>query len=246
MSIRHELELIRVNRAARQGVLTSIILIVVLMGWLAIAYARVNPFLLLLSFPMFSSVFILPITLFLIRAENEALVRLRTIPGGLRKTVVGAILLSLIVVIVLNGLFEIIAVLFRDFLVDALGSSLPPVNYVPDPLTLIMFIGCNISFSTCFGVFGVWMFSQSKVTPARGEETIARLEGFISSKLLMTFVLLVVAFLFIALGFESAIASVESSPVIAPVLVVILSLGFNIIFSWSLWTNAWTRINSGL
>ncbi|MFW9864075.1 MAG: hypothetical protein ACFFEX_10150 [Candidatus Thorarchaeota archaeon] len=246
MSIRHELELIRVNKQARQGFVTSIILILILMGWMAIAYARVNPYLLVLSFPIFNSIFILAITLFLIRAENEALVRLKTIPGGLKRTLLSAITLSLIVVIILNGLFEVLAVGFQDFLVDAFGSALPPVDYIPDVLTLITFIGCNISFSICFGALGVWIFSQSKVTPGRGNETIARLEGFLSSKLLMTFVLLGVAFVFIAFGLQSVIASVEGSSVITPVLVVILSFGFNVILSWGLWTNAWRKIDSGL
>ena len=90
------------------------------------------------------------------------------------------------------------------------------------------------------------MFSQSKVTPGRGDETIARLEGFFSSKLLMVFVLLGVAFVFIAFGLQSVIASVEGSSVIAPVFVVILSFGFNVILSWGLWTNAWRKIDSGL
>jgi hypothetical protein len=242
----HQLELVRANRAARQGVLTSIIVIIVLMGWLAVAYARVNPYLLLLSFPIFCGIFILPMTVFLIRAENEALMRLRTIPGGLRKTVVSAIALSFTILIVLNAFFELMTVIFRDFLVDAFDSSLPPVDYVPDPLTLIMFIVCNVSISICPGVLGVWMFSQAKVTPARGEETIARLEGFLSTRLLMVFVLLGAGFLIIALCLQTAIASVEGSAVIAPVLFVLLSLGYNVILSWGLWTNAWNKINAGL
>lgn len=244
MSLKHELELIRVNKQARQGFVTSIILIVILMGWMSVVYARANPYLLVLSFPIFNAVFILPITLFLIRAENEGLTRLRTIPEGIRKTLVGAIALSLIVVGVLNVFFEIMAVIFREFLIDAFGSSLPPVNYTPDPITLLMFFGCNISFTICFGVLGVWIFSQSKVSPARSGETLARLEGFVSSKLFLVLALLGVAFILIALGLQTAIASIEGNSIIAPVLVVILSLGFNVILSWVLWIDAWKKISA--
>ena len=146
MPIQHAIDLVRSNKGARGGILLSLLLVVIFLGWMSLAYARLNIYLILISFPMFNAIIVFLISIILIRAENENLTKLRTIPGGVRKTLKGHVAFAVIVVIGLNALFEILALLFNEFLIEALSQYLTPIEYVPDPFTLLLLILCNLSF----------------------------------------------------------------------------------------------------
>ncbi len=239
MPIQHAIELLRSNKEARGGFFISVFLVVLMMGWMSLAYARVNLYLILISFPMFNAVFILSITLFLIRAENENLTSLCTIPGGIKKTIVGDVILSIIVVLGLNAFFEILAIQLREYLIEIWGQKLPPIDYTPNPLTLFLFIVCNVSFCCCVAGFAIWMFSQSKITAAKGEEKLAKLEGFVSVKFFLVVGLVVVASMFLYLTIHTTINSAQGNVVIEPALVAMVSSVFNTTLTITLWHTAW-------
>ncbi|MDF1540564.1 MAG: hypothetical protein P1Q69_16830 [Candidatus Thorarchaeota archaeon] len=242
MTIDHAIELFRANEEVRGAFLLSGLLVFLMMGWLSLAYARLNLYLILISFPLFNAIVIPMISVFLIRAENENLIKLSTIPGGVRKTVITDLTLSIIFVLGLNAFFEILAICLREFLIEAWGQMLPPIDYTPDPLTLFLFIVCNLSFYSCFAGFASWQFSQSTVTAARSGEKLARLEGFVSVKFFLVVALMVVASMLLYLIVQTAVASDQGNAAIEPALVAMLSFAFNAVLSILLLHTAWKAI----
>jgi hypothetical protein len=242
MPIQHAIDLIRSNKEARGGILLSFLLVTIVLGWMSLAYARLNIYLILISFPMFNAIIVFLISIILIRAENENLTKLRTIPGGVRKTLKGHVVFALIVVIGLNALFEILALLFNAFLIEALSQFLTPIEYTPDPLTLLLIILCNLSFYCCFAAFAIWLFSESKIAPARSGEQLSKLEGFVSVKFILVLVFLVIASLFPYIVVQTAVSSSQEIATVEPVFVVIVSSVYNIVLSGLLWHTAWKTI----
>ena len=239
MPIQNAVGLFRSNKEVRGAFILSVLLVVLLMGWMALAYARLNLYLILISFPMFNAIVVIVITLFLIRAENEKLITPSTIPGGIRKAIVGDVTLSLIFVLGLNAFFEILAIPMREYLIEAWGQTLPPIDYTPDPLTLFLFIVCNISFYIVYAGFAIWLFSQSKITAARGEEKLAKLEGFVSVKFFLVVALVVVASMLLWLIVHTAVNSAQGNVTTEPALVAMISAVFNTLLSILLLHIAW-------
>ena len=242
MPIQHAIDLVRSNKGARGGILLSLLLVVIFLGWMSLAYARLNIYLILISFPMFNAIIVFLISIILIRAENENLTKLRTIPGGVRKTLKGHVAFAVIVVIGLNALFEILALLFNEFLIEALSQYLTPIEYVPDPFTLLLLILCNLSFYCCFAGFAIWLFSESKITAAQSGEELSKLEGFVSVKFILVLLFLVVASLLPYLVVQTAVSSSQGIATVEPTLVVIISSVYNIVLSILLWRIAWKTI----
>jgi len=244
MPIQHAIELIRSNKEARGGLFVSVLLVGLMMGWLSLAYARLNLYLILISFPMFNAIVIVfLISIILIRADNENLTKLSTIPRRIRKIIVGDVTLSIIVGVGLNAFFEILAILLREYFIEVWGQMLPPIDYTPDPVTLFLFIVCNLSFYGCFAGFAIWLFSQSKVTVVRGEDKLAKLEGFVSVKFFLVVVLLVVASMLLGLTVQTAVTSAQGNVTIEPALVAMASVAFNTTLSILLWHTAWKSID---
>lgn len=244
MSLQHAVGLIRSNREARGGIFLSVLLVGLIMGWLALAYARLNLYLILLSFPMFNAIVtVFLISIILIRAESNNLTDQSTISGGIRKTIMGDVTVSMIVGIGLNAFFEVIAIVMREYLIEIWGQTLPPIDYSVDLITLFLFITCNISFYICFAGFAIWLFSQARVTVVSGGEKLAKLEGFVSVKFFIVAILLVGATMLLGLIIQTAITSAQGNMAIEPVLVAFASIVFNIALSVLLWTSAWKSID---
>ena len=242
MPIQHAIDLIRSNKEARGGLLLSLLLVGIFFGWMSLAYARLNLYLILISFPMFNAFIVFLILIILIRAENENLTKLRTIPGGVRTILKGHVAFALIFVIGLNALFEILTLLFNEFLIEAFSQFLTPIEYTPDPFTLLLIILCNLSFYCCFAGFAIWLFSESKITPARSGEQLSKLEGFVSVKFILVLVFLVIASLFPYIAVQTAVSSSQEIATVEPALVVIVSSVYNIVLSSLLWHTAWKTI----
>jgi hypothetical protein len=242
MSMQHAGELFRSNKEVRGGFLLSMLLVFLMMGWLSLGHARLNLYLILISFPMYNAIVIVIISVILIRAENENLIKLSTIPGGIRKTLVADVALSIIFVLGLNAIFEFLAISFREFLIEVWGQMLPPIDYTPDPLTLFLFIVCNLSYCGCFAGFAIWLFSQSKITAARSGEKLAKLEGFVSVKFFLVVVLLVVALILLSLIVQMAVTSAQGNAATEPALVATVSIVFSTTLSILLWHTAWKSI----
>jgi hypothetical protein len=240
--IQHAIDLVRSNKGARGGLLLSLLLVVLILGWMSLAYARLNLYLILISFPMFNAFIVFFISIILIRAENENLTKLRAIPGGVRKTLRGHVAFALVIVIGLNALFEILALLFNEFLIEALSQSLTPIEYTPDPFTLLQIILCSLSFYCCFAGFAIWLFSESKITAARSEEELSKLEGFVSVKFILVLVFLVIASLLPYIVVQTAVSSAQGIATAEPALVAIISSVYNIVLSSLLWHSGWKKI----
>ncbi len=242
MSIRHSLELLRSKRDIAAGMYTSIFLIVCLMGWMAIAYARLNAYLLLIVFPTFNGIFITSIMGFLIRGENEALVTLQTSEGTGRKIFISVSSIALSIVVVLNIFFELFTIFQYRWLVEIFGQTFSPIEYVPDLFTLISFIGSNLSMYLLFITLTIWMFLSFKIIPAEQDQQLAKLEGVNSLKFLSVVTLIVVACMIGAFTAYSVIFSTGSGPTLEPLVCAMVSMIYNFTLSYLLWSTSWKSI----
>ncbi len=242
MPIKHAVDLFRSNKEARGGLGFAVLLVVIMMGWMAIAYGRLNLYLILVSFPMFNAIIIFLILIILIRAENMNLQKLNTIPGGIRKTLIGHAIVAITIGLILNTLFEIMTFLLRDFLVETIAQTLPAIDYTPNILTLFLFIACNLSFYVCFTGFAIWVFSQSKIAITSRSEELAKLEGFVSPRFFLVIILIVIGSVLLGLIIQTVITSTQGDSLLDPAVVAMVSLAFNVILSIIMWNDSWKSI----
>ena len=226
------------------GFFTSAIITVAMMGWVAVIYARLNPFLTLLVFPAFNAVLIIPATLVPIRAEDRNIPKLQTVPNGIRGTVIGALVISSMLALVENLIFQIILALFHDGLAMMFASTLIVSDFIPDSATFVIIVGCGISFYACYLAFVLWIMSQARVTEARNEKGLAKFEGFFSKP---AFIVLLIA---MALGilpvqmmFQTIVTTSPANTLVSiPAFWGILSIAINIVLSIYMWKVGWKTI----
>ena len=225
------------------GFFTSAI-IMAMLGWVAMAYARLNPFLTLLVFPAFNAVLIIPATLVPIRAEGRNIPKLQTVPNGIKGTVFGALIVSSMLVLVENLVFQVILALFHDGLAMMFASTLVVSDFIPDSATFIIIVGCGISLYACYLAFVPWILSQARVTEARNEKGLAKFEGLFSRPaFIVLLIAMVLGSLLVNMMFQTIVTTSPTNTLVSiPAFWGILSIAINIVLSIYMWKVGWKTI----
>ncbi|MFW9968412.1 MAG: hypothetical protein ACFFEA_14760 [Candidatus Thorarchaeota archaeon] len=247
-SVAHVFLLIRSSRIVIIGLLQVVMIIMLFMGWLAVAFSRLNPYMLLLSFSLFNAVLVLPAALFPVRREDISVLKLQTNLNRLRSTISGSLAIGISLILIMNLLFEIIMILFRSSLEQIFAPFIVANYYVPDFATFILIAAAALTYYGCFGAYIPWIVSQLEVSEPSEEDGLVSFVGILRKPTsIMVLAALVVAGLVIYVMFQAIMSpSLDYLLTSDPVIWGLVSIGANMFLSLYLWKDAWRTIEAGI
>jgi len=177
--IQYMIHLVSKHNTAYKGVLFGLAIPFLFLGWISIAYSRINPFLVIIIFPLLSGICIEATSMIMIRSEGENFLKLYTIPGGLKYSILGAMFLSTVIMLIENVFFEVATVGFRSVFEGIWSENISPSPYIPDIPSFVIILGVSASIYACYISLIPWMIGHLEISTFRDKEDLIGFKRFI-------------------------------------------------------------------